>query len=76
MGDDARDHGWACMSFASYHNAYRSRDELLTEMMQRIVDGEMARCQPVAQAGPRLSCWAAPRSGSVPAKCCAGPRGC
>ena len=50
MGDDARDHGWACMSFASYHNAYRSLDELLTEMMQRIVDGEMARWRDVSRS--------------------------
>lgn len=31
----------AGMSLASFHYAYRSRDELLTEVMQRVVDGEM-----------------------------------
>jgi AcrR family transcriptional regulator len=32
----------AGMSLASFHYAYRSRDELLIEVMQRVVDGEMA----------------------------------
>ena len=32
----------AGMSLASFHYAYRSRDELLTEVMQRVVDGEMS----------------------------------
>lgn len=35
----------AGMSLASFHYAYRSRDELLVEIMQRIVDGELSAAQ-------------------------------